>query len=473
MFRQVRRYSQKITELPLCLGEIFRTPPAFQSQITVHGWVRSVRVHPKILFIDLNDGTTHRSLNCVVPPELANGLQTGESLSITGILQESRGKQEFELKIPDTTAACKLIKLGPVPEDYPLQKKNHTNQFLRTLPHLRWRTLTLSSVLRCKSEVETLLMKFFIKNNFTKVSPPLITGSDCEGGGELFKIESDSNSNSKEQFFGKNAFLTVSTQLHLEVLAAALGRVWTLTPCFRAEESDTNRHLSEFWMLELEMSFVEDVHQVTKFSENMIKSVVGGFLAASHDKNLLESRRDPEGNLKLTQRWEALLARDWDNITYTEAVDILQKAVLEKNVKFNYEPVWGNSLQSEHEKYLAGVHFQNPVFVTDYPKDLKPFYMKLNPDGKTVACFDLLAPEIGELIGGSLREHDPVKLKEEMIKRKMNLNEIDWYLSLRDNGTVPHGGFGMGFERLICFLTNTENIKDSIAFPRFAKNLVC
>ncbi|ODV96117.1 hypothetical protein PACTADRAFT_49521 [Pachysolen tannophilus NRRL Y-2460] len=471
--------------LPQCLGELFARPPRLNSDVTVQGWIKAVRVQKNIAFMDISDGTTYQNLMCVIPPELASNLKTGESIQIRGLWCESKGgKQKYELKIPkdykisDEFDNCIKV-IGTVPENYPLQKKFHTQQFLRTIPHLRWKTNVLSSILRFRSHVETSLIAFFNEKNFIKTNPPLITSSDCEGAGELFKIESTSNEkNPTEKFFGKDSYLTVSTQLHLEVLCMALSRVWTLSPCFRAEESSTNRHLSEFWMLEAEIAFINDVRQLTKFSELMIKHVVRTLLDDSSEigKNLIESRRGRavEEAIKIREKWNFLLSKDeWDCITYTEAIDILQKAEADGIVKFKFKPTWGASLQSEHEKWLAGEYFKSPVSVTDYPIELKPFYMKINNDKKTVACFDLLVPEIGELVGGSIREHDLFKLSNEMTRRNMKVDDLNWYIDLRSNGSVPHGGFGMGFERLLCYLGNIENIRDVIPFPRSAETLDC
>ncbi|GMF03156.1 unnamed protein product [Ambrosiozyma monospora] len=262
-------------------------------------------------------------------------------------------------------------------------------------------------------------------------------------------------------------------------MCAALSRVWTLTPCFRAEESDTNRHLSEFWMLEAEIAFIDHVDQLTKFSEMMIKHVVSKLVrdVDSFGTDLLESVLSKEQVQQIRQRWDMLLAKEWDSITYTKAIEILKDAHAKDNTIFKYEPVWGEGLRSEHEKWLAGSYFKNPVFVTDYPIDEKAFYMSINSDEstptKTVACFDLLVPDIGELIGGSMREHDLKKLEAEIQRRGMNLESFDWYLALRENGSVPHGGFGMGFERLLQYLSCTDNIRDVIPFPRSVNNCPC
>ncbi|KAI0464852.1 hypothetical protein LJB42_000063 [Komagataella kurtzmanii] len=458
--------------LSKCINEIFKDPP-FKSQTTVNGWVKGVRVQKRIAFIDISDGTSFQNLMCVVPPDQAKELRTGVSVQVTGEIKESKGKsQSIELKATDPDS---VKVLGPVLDSYPLQKKFHSPQFLRTIPHLRWKTQFLSSILRFRSHVEMKLMEFFTQEQFTRTHPPLITSSDCEGAGELFKIESASRADIENKFFGKDSYLTVSTQLHLEVLCMALSRVWTLTPCFRAEESDTHRHLSEFWMLEAEIAFISDVRQLTTFCERMIKHVVNSLHQdlEGQGANLINSRRDQEFVHKMTERWDQLLNGKWKTITYTEAIDILTAESSKGNISFQFKPAWGESLQSEHEKWLTGEYFKSPVFVLNYPKESKPFYMTRNPDGKTVACFDLLVPDVGEIIGGSMREHNIDLLVDEIKQRNMKTDDIEWYLSLRSSGSVSHGGFGMGFERLLCYLGCVENVRDVIPFPRSSRDCVC
>ncbi|ONH67356.1 Asparagine--tRNA ligase, mitochondrial [Cyberlindnera fabianii] len=455
--------------LPPSIAQLFKTPPPLDGELTVQGYVKSVRSLKKVAFVDLNDGSTSSNLMCVLTPEQAETLKTGQSVSFTGQWVQSKGKEQaYELKIIPGSENVKTI--GKVPETYPLQKKLHTLQYLRTLPTLRWRTNYLASVLRFRSFTDSKLHDFFNKEGFFKTNPPIVTSSDCEGAGELFQIESKSilEDSKKPPFFGKNAYLTVSTQLHLEVLCASLGKVWTLSPTFRAEMSDTNRHLAEFWMLEAEIAFVDSVHQLTRFTENMIKHVVKDLV---EDKNgaatdLLNGQRSTDDVdqvvEKLTKRWNNLYETRWASVTYLEALQILKDSGKEFKIPLKYE----DGLASEHEKWLAGEYFKGPVFVTDYPKEIKPFYMRLNDDNKTVACFDLLVPDVGEIIGGSVREHDGAKLDREIKERGMKREELDWYMSTRENGTMPHGGFGLGFERLVCYLSGVENVRDVIPFPR-------
>ncbi|CAH2352473.1 asparagine--tRNA ligase, mitochondrial [[Candida] railenensis] len=442
--------------------------------VTVKGHIRNVKTMKSHAFIDVSDGATHHAVNILLPdPKLTTDLhlKVGQAVEVVGEFKKS------EVKDNVNEIHCKeMTVIGNVPDKYPIQKKATSMDFLRTLPTLRHRTATVASVFRFRSYLEGCFMDFFRSESFIKVSPPTLTSSDCEGAGELFYV----GSTGKKNFFKKNAYLTVSTQLHLEVLAASLNRVWTLTPCFRAENSDTNRHLSEFWMLEAEISHVEHVHQLTQFAQKMLqsvvqskgeasKTVVGGF------EDMSSSYRSQEKVDILSQRWNTLLEdQQWPTITYKQALEIINE-----NKGQETELQWGDTLTTEHEKWLAGTHFQKPVFVTDYPKFQKPFYMRQSsPDvydseQPTVACFDLIIPEIGELIGGSLRIHDYQELTREIESRGMDKKALDWYIGLRENGTVPHGGFGMGFERLVMYLSAQDNIRDVIAFPRFPGSCNC
>ncbi|TID14765.1 hypothetical protein CANINC_004436 [Pichia inconspicua] len=474
------RSLNKKVELSPCIRQILENTPEPDVPIEINGWVASSRVSKNVAFLDIKDGTTFENVQCVVRPPtlLPQSIKNGTGLKVKGVWTTSRGNQKFEVQVTNQNAG-EIEILGDVEELFPMIKSGHTFQYLRTIPEYRLRDARLGALTRFRSQVETSLVNYFDSETFIKTSPPIITASDCEGAGELFRIESNSKLQTGDEFFGKEAFLTVSTQLHLETLCAALNRVWTLTPCFRAEESDTNRHLSEFWMLEAEIAFVEDVGQLTTFSENMIKAVVKNLVDdyKGMGKNLLSTTDDQNAH-SMVERWKMLLAKKWDSITYTDAINILQTAYDSKSVRFITRPDWGDSLKSEHEKWLAREHFQNPVFVTDYPLEEKAFYMKINEPSKgelgpTVACFDLLVPDIGELIGGSIREHDVTKLEKEIERRKMDMMPLQWYLNLRKNGSVPHGGFGMGFERLLLYLSHTENIRDVIPFPRSVNSCIC
>lgn len=369
---------------------------------------------------------------------------------------------------------------------YPLQKKYQTAEFLRTIPHLRARIPANTAALRLRSFVSANLTSYFGENEVVQVYPPIITSSDCEGAGEVFTVSTSSKDKTEDLFFKTPKYLTVSTQLHLEALAAALPRVWTLSPTFRAEKSDTNRHLSEFYMLEAEISFVETLDPLLEFIENMIRTLV---VSLSQSRTGLELLSLPGTEAEtLKQRWESLTTPSrWKRMTYTEAIEFLQAAKAEKRTKFKFPTVWGSALQSEHEKFLAE-QFNGPVFVTDYPASIKPFYMLpstpagVTSHGPTVACFDLLLPAVGELIGGSLREHRHAELLESMKAHGLvstagdidgDRSALDWYQDLRKMGSVPHGGFGLGMERLLCYLGGMENIREASAFPRWVGRCDC
>lgn len=442
--------------LPNSIKQVLRQ--GAKSNVTVYGHVKSVRHLKNVGFADILDGSG-KSMAAVFKDPLkfleAYPLKVGQSIAAVGQVTESRGKgQEYELLMD----SVKII--GDVPDSYPIQKKKINVQTLRSLPTLRHRTQTLASVLRLRLTLEARLLKFFVERDFIKVNPPVLTSLDCEGAGETFKVEKS------REFFEKDTYLTVLSQLHLEVLSQLLSRVWTLTPCFRAEMSHTNRHLSEFWMLEAEISFIDDVQQLTNFVESMIKLVV-----ANDIPDLIDLRFDPKDREEISRRFE-LMRGQWNTIKYLDAIDLIAKYMPgEANV------VWGDSISTAHEKWLAGSQFKLPVFITDYPQEQKPFYMpklKIFDESRpTVACFDLIIPEIGELVGGSLREWQLDPLKQEMLLRGMNIDDMQWYLSLRENGTVPHGGFGLGFERLVCYLSAMDNVKDVIPFPRVPESCTC
>lgn len=468
------RFTRLHSTLSPSISQLFQNPPAIDTQLTINGYVKSVRSLKKVAFVDLSDGSYHNNLMCVLQPSQISGLKTGQSIQLKGSWIKSKGKEQpFEFKVLPDEESIKII--GDIDENYPLQKKVHSMNFLRSLTTLRWKTSYLSSILRFRSFVDLKLHDFFQQEGFFKTNPPIITASDCEGAGELFQLQPKGVKTDEEPFFGKNSYLTVSTQLHLEVLCMALGKVWTLSPIFRAEASDTNRHLSEFWMLEAEIPYVENLDQITNFTEKMIKHVIKDLVNDTNEvaSNLLKSQRSDENSTErvefLKSRWDSLYNTEWKSITYKEALSILEKS----GQNFKHAIKYENGLSSEHEKWLAGEYFKSPVFVTDYPKEMKPFYMKLNPDNETVACFDLLVPEIGEIIGGSLREHELEKLTSVINERQMKLDDLQWYLSTRESATIPHGGFGLGFERLICYLANVDNVRDVVPFPRSKDECAC
>lgn len=455
---------------------LLTNPPPVNTNIKASGHINSVRYAKNVIFLDVGDGSDARSLYIVLKEQDKLGLtkfKRGQSVSVEGKWIESPGKQDYELSYTPSDPEHKLEILGDIEETYPIQKKNNLLPIMRTVPALRHRIPLLSSILRLRSFIESELYQFFNEHDFTKVTPPIITGSDCEGAGETFKVERMRIDEEEPdfKFFGRDANLTVSTQLHLEVLALSLNRAWSLGPCFRAEDSNTNRHLCEFWMLEAEMCYVDDLEQLMAFTELMIRRVTQKL----HDnpEDVLKGRYQGEA---MHYRWRQILAKKpWPRITYAEARDIINEKMIQGRIKGSVR--WGYSISSMQEKWLAGEYFKSPVFITDYPSEIKPFYMpksaNCDPEQPTVACYDLILPEMGELVGGSLREYDYDKLLAEMQARNMNTEEMDWYLMTRRNGSMPHGGFGMGIDRLVTFLSCMENIKDVVAFPRHPDECRC
>ncbi|RHZ47764.1 hypothetical protein Glove_567g5 [Diversispora epigaea] len=433
-------------------------------KVEVHGWIRSVRIQKNVSFAMINDGSNLKGLQAILTVEEAKMLTTGTCVRIRGILTQSLGtEQSKELQVHDVKI------LGECGSDYPLQKKHHSMEFLRENLHLRSRTNTFGTIIRIRNAAVLAFQNFFQKNEFFQVHTPIITSSDCEGGGEVFNISNklpNINEKSLEQksqssdFFGMPVYLTVSGQLHAEMLAYAMSRVFIFGPVFRAEGSLTSRHLAEFWMLEAEIAYLFELEELLNFIEICIKETTKYILDnCSQDISFCNQQIDKE----LIKCLENTINNSFSRLSYSEAIDVLSKA----NQKFEFLPKYGYSLHSEHEKYLANNYCCGPVFITNYPKEIKPFYMRINPDDKTVACTDLLVPKIGELVGGSLRE-ERYKILEQNLKKHDRSNDYQWYLDLRKYGTVPHGGFGIGFERYLQYLTGIENIRDVIPFPRAA-----
>ncbi len=447
------------------------THPDVGDEVTVKGWVRTLRNQKTFSFVEVNDGSTLSNLQVIVTPDLSNyshlvaNLSTGVSVSVKGVLAESPAAgQKLELK------ASEFEVIGTCdPETYPLQKKRHTFEFLRSISHLRPRTNTLGAVARVRNALAYATHKFFQERGFLYVHTPVVTASDCEGAGELFRVttldpESPAKTKEgaidwKEDFFGKPAFLTVSGQLNAEAYACALSDVYTFGPTFRAENSNTSRHLAEFWMIEPEMAFA-DLNDDMDLAEAYVKYTLKYLLDTCPEEMQFFDKFISKGIL---ERITQLIEVPFERATYTFAVRILEKS----GKKFKYPVKWGQDLQTEHERYLAEEYFNKPVFITDYPAAIKPFYMRLGDDEKTVRAMDLLVPKVGEIIGGSQREERLEILEKRM--RELNLNPEDywWYVELRKYGTVPHAGFGLGFERLIQFVTGMENIRDVIPFPRY------
>lgn len=439
----------------------------------VKGWVRTKRGSKNIIFIALNDGSTINNIQVVADvslfdEELVKDITTGSCLSVKGILVESEGKgQNVEIQ------ALSIELYGTCdPETYPLQKKGHSMEFLREIAHLRPRTNTFGAVLRIRHAMAFAIHKYFNERGFYYLHTPVITGSDAEGAGEMFHVttldltniplKKDGSVDFSEDFFGKQTNLTVSGQLEGELGALALGEVYTFGPTFRAENSNTPRHLAEFWMIEPEMAFY-DLTDNMDLAEDFLKYLIRYALENCREDLTFLNNMINKG---LLDRLQFVISNDFVRLTYTEAVEILEKA----SRKWEYPVGWGRDLQAEHERYLVEEHFEKPVILTDYPKSIKAFYMKQNDDGKTVRAMDVLFPGIGEIIGGSQREEDYTRLLNRI--RELGLPEKDlwWYLETRKFGTAPHSGFGLGFERMIVFITGMANIRDVIPFPRTPKN---
>lgn len=441
------------------IKELLKEKP--NTPATVRGWVRTVRDQKSFAFIEVNDGSTLGNLQVIADasiPHYAEAmaqLATGASVAITGELVESPGKnQALELK------AKEIRVLGTCdPAKYPLQKKRHTFEFLRTIAHLRPRTNTQGAVLRVRNALAFATHLFFQQRGFLYVQTPIITGSDCEGGGEMFRVTTLEKPDPAKDFFGKSAYLTVSGQLEGEIVACALSDIYTFGPTFRAENSNTSRHLAEFWMIEPEMAFA-DLKDNMECAESYLKFCIRYVL--EHCKEDLEFFDKFIENGLLT-RLQHVANSPFAHIPYTEAIAILKKS----GKQFEFPVEWGIDLQSEHERYLAEEHCKKPVILTDYPTDIKSFYMRANADGKTVAAMDILVPKIGEIIGGSQREERLDVLEKKIEEFGLKREDYWWYLELREYGTVPHAGFGLGFERLVLFATGMENIRDVIPFPRF------
>lgn len=450
------------------IKEVFSNPELIDKDVTICGWVRTSRDSKNVAFIELNDGTSLKHLQVVIDKNsdiaLDQALKLGTSLKVTGTVVEAR-QAAVEIN------ASEIEVLGTCPSEYPLQKKRHTLEFLRTMPHLRGRTNTFNAVFRVRSVMAEAIHSFFQSKNYVYVNTPLITGSDCEGAGEMFQVTTigyNTEYKNEEEyysndFFGKKAGLSVSGQLEGEVAAMAFGKIYTFGPSFRAENSNTPKHVAEFWHVEPEIAFAE-LSDVIEIAEEMIKTVVKTVLDKCPDEMKFFDAHFENG---LIDKLQNLISNEFAVCDYTEAIKLLQEADRE----FVYPVEWGCDLQTEHERYISEEVFNKAVFVTNYPKEIKSFYMKQNPDGKTVAAVDLLVPGVGEIIGGSEREADYDKLVAAMNERNMNLDLYTDYLDLRKFGSVPHGGFGLGFERLIMYVTGISNIRDVILYPRTVGNI--
>lgn len=458
-------------------------------EVSIKGWVRTKRGNKQINFVALNDGSTINNIQIVVDvpnfnEEDVNKITTGAAIHVKGELVESKGEQNIEL------AAKEIEILGECnPETYPIQPKKHTLEFLRENAHLRFRTSTFGAIFRVRNAMSFAVHKYFNENGFNYLHTPLITGSDAEGAGEMFRVSTldpinppmteEGKVDYKQDFFGKATNLTVSGQLEGELGAMALGKIYTFGPTFRAENSNTTRHLAEFWMIEPEMAFYDIVDNMD-LAEDFMKYVIKYALDNCMEdlkflsKRLTEeekTKKADERSMELIEKLKFVLEEDFARITYTEAYEILRNSKPNKKKKFKYLiEEWGVDMQSEHERFLVEKHFKKPVIITDYPKEIKSFYMKQNADGKTVAAMDVLFPGIGEIIGGSQREENLEKLLTRMAEIGIPAEEMDWYLDTRRYGSAEHSGFGLGFERLILFITGMGNIRDVIPFPRTPNN---
>lgn len=453
--------------------ELYRDREKFLgTKVTVGGWVRSVRDSKSFGFIVLNDGTYFEPLQIVYHDTMANfaeisRLNVGSAIIVTGeLVATPDAKQPFEIQAETIEVE------GASTPDYPLQKKRHSLEFLRTITHLRPRTNTFQAVFRVRSLIAYAIHKYFQERDFVYVHTPLITGSDCEGAGEMFRVTTmdmenvpkkpDGSVDFSKDFFGKSTNLTVSGQLNGETYAMAFRNIYTFGPTFRAENSNTTRHAAEFWMIEPEIAFA-DLKDDMALAEGMLKYVIAYVLEHAPEEMKFFNDFVDKG---LIERLNHVLHSEFGHVTYTEAIEILEK----NNDKFDYKVSWGCDLQTEHERYLTEQVYKKPVFVTDYPKDIKAFYMKLNPDGRTVAAMDLLVPGIGEIVGGSQREDDYEKLLTRMQELGLNPEDYGFYLDLRKYGSARHAGFGLGFERCVMYLTGIGNIRDVVPFPRTVGN---
>ena len=454
------------------LRDIFLSKEEYLNQeVCVSGWVRSNRDSKNFGFLTISDGTFFTPLQVVYHDEMANfgeiaKLGVGAAVIVSGkLIPTPEAKQEFELQ------AVEISVEGETQPDYPLQKKRHSLEYLRTIPHLRPRTNTFQAVFRIRSQIAYAIHSFFQERGFVYVHTPLITASDAEGAGEMFEVTTlplndvpmkDGCVDYSEDFFGKKTSLTVSGQLNGEAFAQAFRDIYTFGPTFRAEKSNTQRHAAEFWMIEPEMAFA-DLDDVMFIAEDMLKYIIQYVLVNAPEELEFLNQFVDKG---LLERLQHIVKSDFARVSYTEAVEILEKV----NDRFEYKVKWGSDLQTEHERYLTEEIYKCPVFVTDYPKDIKSFYMKLNEDGKTVAAVDCLVPGIGEIIGGSQREDDLDKLTKRMQELNMNMEDYQFYLDLRKYGSTRHGGFGLGFERAVMYITGMSNIRDVLPFPRTVGN---
>lgn len=437
--------------------------------LIVCGWVKTSRNSKNILFLELNDGTCFKNLQVVVDKEKVKEAEVyatygvGSALKVSGRLIPSEGSQSVEL------SASAITLLGGAPNDYPLQKKRHSLEYLRSIAHLRGRTNTFNAVFRVRGALSNAIHDFFRSRGFLYVHTPIITGSDCEGAGEVFRVttlpadEAVKNCDFSDDFFGTKAGLTVSGQLEGEAMAMAFSKIYTFGPTFRAENSNTARHAAEFWQIEPEVAFA-DLYDIIALAKDMVKSIIADVL-----KNCPEEMDFFEQHYEagLKQKLQNIVDKDFVILEYSDAIELLKKT----DVEFEYPVDWGTDLQTEHERYIVDKIYDAPVFIVNYPKEIKSFYMKLNPDGKTVASTDLLVPGVGEIIGASQREDNFELLEKRIQELNMNMEDYWWYMDLRRYGSAPHSGYGLGLERILMYITGMSNIRDVAIFPRTKGNL--
>ncbi len=480
--------AQNLAVMKPSIKELLQIPIQNQ-EVSVKGWVRNERDSGEVAFIVMNDGSTPKTLQIVVdfnkiPREQVAPIKVGACLHVKGRLVASSGKGQDREVLAESIEIYGLAN----PNEYPFQPKKHSLEFVRENAHLRSRTATFGAVFRIRHALAYAIHKYFNDNGFYYVHSPIITASDAEGAGEMFQVTTlplqnipkneQGEVDFKQDFFGRSTNLTVSGQLEAELMALGLGKVYTFGPTFRAENSNTTRHLAEFWMIEPEMAFYE-LDDNMNLAEDFVKYVIGYALEhCAEDLDILEKRlldeekskkQEERSPMPLLEKLKFVTQNPFERLTYTEAIEILLASPYHKKKKFQFEVKWGIDLQSEHERYLVEKHFQKPVILTNYPKEIKAFYMKQNEDGKTVRAMDVLFPGIGEIIGGSQREENYEKLKNRMEELGISTQELWWYLDTRKFGTAPHSGFGLGFERLVQFVTGMGNIRDVIPFPRYPK----
>lgn len=420
------------------------------SNVQIGGWIRAIRSHAKTTFLALSDGSSLNDLQIVLDSKDSSNLQNGACVLVVGDLKKKPGLEEFEL------VSRELKVLGSSnPDDYPLSKTRLPLEYIRRFAHLKSRTRLHQATARVRSLAIRSISSVFEEKDLVQVHAPILTGNDAEGGGDVFQVVAGTG---KKSFFSKPTFLTVSSQLHLEMMASGISRVYCLNPAFRAETSTSTRHLAEFWMLEAEMAFIFDINQLLDFIEDNLILITMEIMEKSEDLGFFTKYIDSTREERIKR-----FLQPWGRLDYNKAISVLQSA----KRSWEYPVKWGVSLQTEHEKYLAEEYVKGPVFITNYPASVKPFYMKANPDGQTVACTDLLVPKIGELIGGSLREDSLELLLSRIVHTGMKKKDYDWYLDLRKYGSVPHGGFGMGLERYLSYVTGLWNVKDWPVAPRY------